>query len=185
MSAPVRAVAVFCGSRPGTRAEYHDAAKTLGYALAKRGIKLVYGGGAVGMMGIIADAVLDGGGQVFGVIPRSMTDREFAHPGVQDLRIVESMAQRKNIMLSEADAAIVLPGGIGTADEMFEVATLDTLRLTDCALGVANVLGFYDALLAWLEHAVVEGYLPRAWLDRLAVDPDPVALLDRMQTGSR
>src|SRR5574339_6646 len=149
---PLRRVCVFCGSSSGNRADYRSSTTTLAAELVRRGIGLVYGGACVGLMGLLADEVLAGGGEVIGVIPKTMCDREIAHPGLTDLRIVESMHERKATMAGLADAFIALPGGFGTFEEFGEAVTWTQLGLQAKRCGLLNVAGFYDALLALVER---------------------------------
>jgi len=151
---------VFCGSRPGNRPEYVEAARKLGALLAKRRIGLVYGGGNVGLMGAVADAALKGGGEVIGVIPTALVHRELAHDHLTELRVVDSMHERKALMAELSDAVIALPGGFGTFEELFETVTWSQLGIHRKAFGVLNVAGFYDGLLALVQHAVDEGFIP-------------------------
>jgi uncharacterized protein (TIGR00730 family) len=152
-------VCVFCGSAFGSRQAYRDAAAETGQELAKRGIRLVYGGGNVGLMGVIADACLATGGEVVGVIPHSMVEREIAHLGLSKLHIVGSMHERKALMAELSDAFIALPGGFGTFDELFEILTWRQIRIHSKPVGLLNVEGYFDPLLAMADHAVQEGFL--------------------------
>jgi uncharacterized protein (TIGR00730 family) len=160
-------IAVFCGSRAGSSPAYGDAAARLGTALARRGCELVYGGAHVGLMGVVADAVLAAGGRVTGVIPASMVERELAHRGVTDLRIVGSMHERKALMASLADAFLVLPGGMGTLDELCEILTWAQLGLHAKPVGLLDVRDYWRGFLAFLDTAVGEGFLRDA--DRLRI----------------
>lgn len=155
------AVCVFCGSSQGNRPEYIQAARDTGAALAARGITLVYGGGGKGMMGAVADGVLDAGGQAIGVIPSWMVEKEAAHPGVQQMIEVETMLGRKTRMAELSDAFLVLPGGLGTLDEFFEMATWSQLHLhgRPKPIGVLNVQGCFDHLRGWIERAVEDGFV--------------------------
>jgi len=150
---------VFCGSSKGGPAIYAETARRFGEALAARGWGLVYGGGHVGLMGVVADAVLRADGSVIGVIPRSMVERELAHERLTELHIVETMHQRKALMAERAAAFAALPGGVGTADEFFEIVTWRQLRLHSKPIGLLNVAGFFDPLLVWLDRAVTDGFL--------------------------
>ena len=150
----MKRVCVFSGSSPGADIAYRAAATDLGHRLADRGIELVYGGAHVGLMGTVADAALEGGGHVIGVIPQSLVDREIAHPGVSDLRIVDSMHERKAQMAELSDAFVALPGGVGTLEELFEVYTWNQLGLHAKPLGLFNVRGYFDGLARFLDHAV-------------------------------
>lgn len=155
----MKRICVFCGSREGNKPVYLEAARTLGGLLAREGIGLVYGGGGIGLMKLLADAVLDAGGQVTGVIPHALTIQEIAHPRVTDLRIVGSMHERKALMAELSDAFIALPGGYGTLEEFCEVVTWAQLGLHQKPCGLLNVAGFYDHLLAQLDRQVAEGFL--------------------------
>jgi hypothetical protein len=154
---------VFCGSNPGAKPEYARLAAELGAGIARRGLGLVYGGASVGLMGVVASAALAAGGEVIGVIPASMVDRELAHPGLTKLHVVETMHQRKALMADSSDAFIALPGGLGTLDELFEITTWAYLGLHAKPICVVNHDGYYDGLLSWLDHAAREGFItPRA-----------------------
>jgi uncharacterized protein (TIGR00730 family) len=155
----MRRICVFCGSRPGGRPEYAAAARTLGGLLAREGLGLVYGGGHIGLMGTIADATLAAGGEVIGVIPQSLVDKELAHLNLSELKIVASMHARKAEMERLSDGFIALPGAFGTADELFEILTWAQLGLHRKPVGLLNVEGFFDALLQWLERAEGDGFL--------------------------
>jgi uncharacterized protein (TIGR00730 family) len=177
----MRSVCVFCGANAGSRPEYAEAARRLGAALAERGLEVVFGGGHVGLMGVLADAALQAGGRVVGVIPQALVERELAHRRLSELHVVETMHQRKALMADLADAFVALPGGYGTLDELFEILTWAQLGLHGKPVGLLNVGGFFDALLAWLEHAVAERFLPAAHRDFLLVERQPEALLDRLR----
>ena len=150
---------VFCGSSPGRRPIHAESARSLGKIMAARGLALVYGGGHVGLMGVLADAVLEAGGEVIGVIPQSMVDKELAHTGISKLHIVGTMHERKALMADLADGFAALPGAFGTADELFEILTWAQLGLHAKPVAILNIDGFFQALLAWLDHAVAEGFL--------------------------
>lgn len=150
---------VFAGSHAGARAEYTEAARALGGELAARGIGLVFGGGRVGLMGVLADAVLAGGAPVIGIIPDRLRTPELAHEGVTELRVVRDMHERKAQMAAQADAFIALPGGIGTFEEFFEVLTWAYLGIHTKPVGLLNVAGYYDPLVRLLDHAVEEGFV--------------------------
>ncbi len=173
-------VCVYCGSSPGTSPAFRAAAASLGRRLAERGIGLVYGGAQVGLMGVVADAALAAGGEVDGVIPTSMTTREIAHRGLTRLHVVDTMAQRKDLMAELSDAFVALPGGIGTLDELFETWTLHHLGERVKPVAVLDVDGFFAPLLQMVEHTVEAGFLARATADALVVDTDVDALLDRI-----
>ena len=174
----MRRVCVFSGSSPGADLAYRAAACDIGHRLADRGIELVYGGAHVGLMGALADAALEGGGRVTGVIPQSLVDREIAHPGLTDLRVVDSMHERKAQMAELADAFVALPGGVGTLEELFEVYTWNQLGLHAKPLGLFNVRGYFDGLVRFLDHAVEERFVTRANRAMLLVGEDLDALLD-------
>lgn len=175
-----RRICVFSGSSAGISDAYADAARTLGEQLARSGIDLVYGGASVGLMGAVADAVLAAGGQVTGVIPRALVDKEVAHLGLTDLRIVNSMHERKALMANLSDGFIALPGGIGTLEELFEVWTWAQLGSHGKPCAVLNVLGFYDGMLEFLDHVVGQGFLKPVHRDMLLVEGDPTLILRAM-----
>jgi uncharacterized protein (TIGR00730 family) len=152
-------ICVFCGSSAGNHDDYSDAARELAVALVQNGYEMVYGGAAKGTMGVIADAVLDLGGKVHGVIPTLLFEKEIAHPGLTELHVVDSMHTRKSMMESLADGFIALPGGFGTLEELIEVLTWAQLRIHDKPCGVLNVRAYFDLLLAYLDHAVEQGFL--------------------------
>ena len=172
-------VCVFCGSSPGVNSQYADLAHRLGGILVRRGLTLVYGGGNVGLMGMLADAVLKDGGQVIGVIPQSLVDLEVAHAGLPDLRIVASMHERKALMADLADGFIALPGGIGTLEEFCEILTWAQLGLHQKPCGLVNVAGYFDHLMAFLDHSVGERFLRPEHRGMVLVEADPEKLLDR------
>lgn len=180
-SAPARvsSCCVFCGSSPGARPAYREAARQLGEELARRGIRLVYGGASVGLMGELADAVLDGGGDVVGVIPEPLVAMEVAHQGLPELRVVASMHARKSVMAELADAFVSLPGGLGTLEEMLEILTWAQLGSHRKPCGVLNVAGYFDPLLALLDHAVEERFLKPVHRELLLVAETADRLLDR------
>jgi len=178
----MRRICVFCGSSAGNRAVYADSARRLGGALATASIGLVYGGGHIGLMGILADAVLAGGGQVIGVIPQSLVDRELAHRSLTELRIVRSMHERKALMADLADAFVALPGGFGTGDELLEMLTWAQLGIHAKPVAVLNVDGYFDPLLAWLDNGVLDGFVTtenRRLLKEATSVEDVVALLSK------
>ena len=175
----MRRVCVFCGSSPGANVQYAALARWLGEILARRGLGLVYGGGNVGLMGMLADAVSKAGGHVIGVIPQSLVDREVAHTGLPDLRIVGSMHERKALMADLADGFIALPGGIGTLEEFCEILTWAQLGLHQKPCGLINVAGYFDHLMAFLDHSVSERFLRPEHRSMVLVEADPETLLDR------
>jgi uncharacterized protein (TIGR00730 family) len=176
----LRAACVFCGSQAGARPAYVAAARELGAQLARRGIAVVYGGGHVGMMGALADSALAAGGRVIGVIPEHLMRPEVAHQGLTELLVVDSMHTRKRTMASRADAFVVLPGGYGTFEEMFEMVTWRQLRLQAKPVGLVNTDGYFDHLLAFLRHAVQQQFIRPQHAELLCVEPDAAALLDRL-----
>jgi len=176
MASPLRSLCVFCGSSSGNRAEYAAAAAQFGELLARRGIQLVYGGGNVGLMGVLADAALATGGRVIGVIPQMLVDRELAHRGT-DLRIVTSMHERKALMAELSDAFVALPGGLGTYEELCEVLTWSQLGIHHKPVGCLDVLDYFHPLGAMLDHAVAEGFLRPEQRQCLFVDNNATGLL--------
>ena len=178
----MKRLCVFCGSSHGANPAYAEAAVTLGTLLAKRGIGLVYGGGNVGLMGVIADAALAAGGEVIGVIPKSLADREVAHHGVTDLRVVDSMHTRKAMMAELSDAFIAMPGGVGTFEEFFEAITWTQLGLHRKACGLLNVAGFYTPLAVFIDQAVSEGFIKPVHRAAIVVDDNLERLLDALTT---
>ncbi len=157
----MKRVCVFSGSSPGADVAYRAAAVDLGHRLADRGIELVYGGASVGLMGAVADAAIEGGGHVIGVIPQPLVDREVAHAALGDLRVVDSMHERKALMADLSDAFVALPGGVGTLEELFEIYTWNQLGLHAKPLGLFNVRGYFDGLVRFLDHAVEERFVTR------------------------
>jgi len=180
----LRRICVFCGSSSGTQRAYQAAAQVLGRLLCQRGIELVYGGGKVGLMGILANACLNAGGRVIGVIPQALADKEIAHTGLTELRVVNSMHERKSVMAELSDAFVSLPGGFGTWEEFFEVLTWSQLGIQRKACAVLNVDGYYDPLLAMADRAVSEGFVSNVHRDMLLSDTDPERLLDRLSQYS-
>lgn len=178
---PIRAVCVFCGSQPGARPSYLQAARELGAQLAGRDWSVVYGGGHVGMMGALADSALAAGGKVIGVIPEHLMRPEVAHQGLTELLVVDSMHTRKRIMASRCDAFVVLPGGYGTFEEMFEMVTWRQLQLHAKPVGLVNVDGYFDHLLAFLQHAAEQEFIRPQHRGLLGVDARVTTLLDRLQ----
>jgi uncharacterized protein (TIGR00730 family) len=176
----MRRVCVYCGSSPGRAPEYRDAAVALVGALVERGLGVVYGGAHVGLMGVVADTALDAGAEVIGVIPQALVDHEIAHTGLSDLRVVGSMHERKAQMAELADAFVALPGGLGTLEELFEVATWSQLGLHVKPCGLLNVLGYYDGLAGMLDHAVAERFLRPENRAIIVVESDPAAMVDAL-----
>lgn len=174
-------VCVYCGSRPGSQAVYADSAKRLGTELGRRGWRLVYGGGHVGLMGIVADAALAAGAPVLGVIPQRLQAREVGHRGLTELVVVDNMHQRKQRMAEEADAFIALPGGLGTFEELFEVLSWAQLGLLRRPCGILNVSGYFDFLPALLDRAIRQGLVGTAFRDYpVFIEDDPATVLDRL-----
>lgn len=178
----MKRLCVFCGSSVGNNPAYAEAATAMGTLLAKRGIGLVYGGGNVGLMGVVADAALAAGGEVIGVIPRALHDREVAHHGVTDLRIVDSMHTRKAMMADLSDAFVAMPGGVGTFEEFFEAITWTQLGLHRKACGLLNVAGFYTPLALFIDQAVTDGFIKPVHRAAIVVDDNPERLLDTLTT---
>ncbi|MBS7545492.1 TIGR00730 family Rossman fold protein [Ancylobacter oerskovii] len=177
----MRRICVFLGSNAGRRAEYAEAAAAVGTTLARQGIGLVYGGASVGLMGILADAALAAGGEVIGVIPRGILEREVAHKGLADLRIVDSMHERKALMAELSDAFVALPGGAGTLEELFEVWTWAQLGSHEKPCAVLDVAGYFERLLGFVDHMVAEGFMRAEHRDMLLVAGDPESLLARLR----
>jgi uncharacterized protein (TIGR00730 family) len=184
MRRAMRRVCVFCGSSSGGDGAYTEAVVELARAIAERGIGLVYGAGRVGLMGALADAALEAGGEVIGVIPRALVDREVAHQALTELHVVDSMHERKALMADLADAFVAAPGGLGTLEELFEVLTWSQLGLHDKPCGLLDVRGYYDALDAFLDHAVAEGFLRPDSRRMLLAGRDPGEILDRLAAWS-
>jgi len=178
----MKSLCVYCGSSSGLSPNYADAARKLAQALVERKIALVYGGGNVGLMGIIADEVMRLGGHVTGVIPKALVRKEVGHRQITELHVVENMHERKAMMADLADGFIAMPGGIGTLEELFEVMTWAQLGFHDKPIGVLNVDGYYDALLAFLQHTVQQGFLRPQHVSLLMVESDVAALLHRFET---
>ncbi len=178
----IKRLAVFCGSKLGARPVYAQAATGLGSAMAARGIGLVYGGAANGLMGAIADAVLAGGQSAVGVIPRGLARQEFAHPRLTESHVVESMHERKAMMSDLSDGYLAMPGGFGTMDELFEALTWAQVGLHAKPIGLLNTEGYYDALLTWVQRGLDEGFVPSALSTALVVEKEPAALIERLLT---
>ena len=176
----MKSVAVYCGSSSGNQPVYTQQAQEMGRELARRGLTLVYGGGCVGLMGAIADAVLAEGGRVIGVIPGFLADKELAHQGCTELHVVETMHQRKLLMADLADGFVAMPGGFGTLEELFEVLTWGQLGLHGKPTGLLNTEGFYDSLLALLDHMSSQAFLRSENRDQVLQNVNAAALLDAM-----
>ncbi len=177
----MRAVCVFCGSSNGRRPEYRTAAAALGAHLAQSGIDVVYGGASVGLMGAVADAALDAGGRVIGVIPRHLVDRELAHPALTELHITGSMHERKALMADLATGFVALPGGFGTLDELAEITTWAQLGLHARPIGLLNVAGYFDLFLRYTEQMIGEGFVPESHRELLVAAATPRELLARLR----
>ncbi len=180
----MKRICVFTGSREGKNSSYRRVAERLGNILAERNIGVVYGGGHVGLMGVLADAALTGGGEVIGVIPRGMVDLELAHEGVTELRVVETMHDRKAAMERLSDGFIVLPGGVGTLEEMIEVISWVYLGIIRKPIGLINQDGYYDPLLALFKHSAEEGFMPENYEHLFIVGESPEEVLSRMENFS-
>ena len=176
----VKSLCVYCGSSTGNDPEYASAANAFGTEMARRGMTLVYGGGNVGLMGIVADAVLGAGGKAIGVIPRQLVDREVAHTGLTELQVVDTMHQRKTRMFELSDAFVALPGGFGTLDEMFEMLTWAQLGLHDYPCAFLDIRGYYSQLRGMTEHMVGEGFVRDAQQKRIWFGGDAAQLFDWM-----
>lgn len=179
----MKSVCVFCGSHAGRGERYRAAARGFGAELARRGLDLVYGGGNVGLMAVVADAALAAGGRVVGVIPRFLLEREVGHPGLTELHVVESMHERKATMAALADAFVALPGGVGTLEELFEAWTWILLGLHAKPVGLLAVDNFFDPLLAYLDRTVEEGFVSPAHRSLLKVSNDPAVLLAKLASA--
>jgi len=178
----MQSIVVYCGSNPGKKTLYAEAAYELGAALARRNIKLIYGGGNMGLMGRVADGAMDNAGFVTGIIPNFLAKLEVAHKTLSELHFVETMHERKAKMVSMSDGVIALPGGYGTFDELFEILTWAQLRIFHGPVGLLNVNGFYDLLLLQLDKMVEEGFLRADNRALLVVAEDPATLLEKMET---
>jgi hypothetical protein len=176
----MKSIAVYCGASTGDAPIYAEAARALAGAMVARGLSLVYGGGNVGLMGVIADEVLRLGGEVRGVIPRTLMEREVGHMGLTELFVVADMHERKAKMAALADGFIAMPGGMGTLEELFEMLTWAQLGIHAKPVGVLNVNGYYDALVAFIAHANREGFVRDAHAALMMVEAEPGALLERL-----
>ena len=181
MSDAMKRICVFCGANTGRDPVFAVAAEHFGRSLAARGYDLIYGGGSVGLMGVVARAVLDGGRRVSGVIPRALTTRELAGENIGELIIVDTMAERKERMLTLSDAFVALPGGLGTMDELFEALTWGQLGIQSKPIGLLNVDGYFDGLLDWLQRALDEGFVRPHHRDLLVYTSDAEELLDLIE----
>lgn len=182
----MKRICIFCGSSPGRKPEYTEAAKATGRVLVKNNLGLVYGGARVGTMGTLADTVLSEGGEVIGVMPRLLVEKEVAHEGLSDLRIVGSMHERKQLMADLADGFIAMPGGLGTFEEFFEVLTWAQLGMHNKPCGLLNIAGYYDALVGFLDTAVFEQFIQPAHRSLILIRNNADALIQTLrshQTG--
>lgn len=182
----LKTICVFCGASMGKQDHYRAAAQQLGELLAQEGIGLVYGGGGIGLMGTIAATVADAGGRVTGILPGVLQGKERPEAAsigqsYGELILVETMHERKAVMAERSDAYIVMPGGYGTLDELFETITWGQLGIQRKSIGLLNVAGYFDALLAWIDHAVAEGFIQPIYRDLIVVDSEPASLLARLQ----
>ncbi|WP_233880916.1 LOG family protein [Paraburkholderia flagellata] len=177
----MKAVCVYCGSSPGANPIYTEAAQAFGRALVAANLALVYGGGKVGLMGVIADTVMAGGGRAIGVIPELLVDKEVGHVGLTELHVVPDMHHRKKMMADLSDAFVAMPGGAGTLEELFEVYTWAQLGYHRKPVGVLNISGFYDPLMSLLDHTVREGFMRQTYRDMLQTDSDPAALIAKLK----
>jgi len=171
---------VYCGSRPGKDPRFAQSARDTGTSIGSQGWELVYGGGKVGLMGMVADATLDAGGTVYGVIPQTLIDKEVGHTGLTELHVVDNMHTRKTMMFERADAFVALPGGIGTFEELFEIWTWYQLGMHHKPFGLLNVAGYYDPLIAMLDSMVAQGFLNPTVRELLQVGTDAGELLQRL-----
>lgn len=178
---PLKRIGVFCGSSPGGDPAFTEAAKAVGTELARRGIGLVYGGGNVGLMGVVADATLESGGEVIGVIPEALEGKELAHQGVTELRVVASMHERKALMEELSDGFVALPGGFGTFEELLEILTWSQLGIHRKPAGILNVSGYYDCLIAMFDHAVSQRLLSSSNRELVLTETEIAPLLNCMR----
>ena len=177
----MKSICVYCGSNLGRRQDYVDGARALADVLVKRDLKLVYGGASVGIMGVLADRVLELGGQAIGVIPESLLQKEVAHDHLTELHVTQSMHERKTLMAKLSDGFVALPGGIGTLEEIFEIWTWAQLGFHQKPVGLLNVAGYYDSLVTLIQHAVEEEFVKPINVEMFAVETKPEALLDRFE----
>ena len=185
MSVKIQSVSVFCGSRSGNNPIFASAAFHLGTLLAKEKIKLIYGAGNIGLMGVIADACLAANGHVIGVIPTKLVEKEVAHKGLSELFVVDSMHERKALMASKSEAFIALPGGFGTCDELFEILTWAQLGIHHNPIGILNTAGFFDPLLAWIDQMIEQGFVKPKFRQLLLVATKPDELLELILQGAK
>ncbi len=174
------AICVFCGSSPGASSAYREAARQVGETLVRHRVDLVYGGGRVGLMGIVADAVLGAGGHAIGVIPNALATKEIAHDGLTELHVVSGMHERKALMATKSSAFLTLPGGIGTFEEFFEILSWGALGIHQKPIGILNVDGYFDPLIALLEHGIAEQFIRPGFLHSLIVSDNPDTLINNL-----
>jgi uncharacterized protein (TIGR00730 family) len=179
---PIRRVCVFCGSKAGLDDRYRQAARQLGAQLARDGVGLVFGGGSVGLMGVLADAVLEAAGEIIGVLPKMLATKELLHSGVADMRLTADMHERKALMAELADAFVALPGGYGTFEELFEVITWAQLGIHRKTIGLLNTAGYFDPLVRMIDHAIQEGFVKESHRGLIVVEERPDALLATLRT---
>ena len=177
----LKSICVFCGSSRGFHDKYMNHARELGQVMAEQQLILVYGGANLGLMKVLADTILELGGQVIGVMPRRLTDKEIAHEGLTEMHIVESMSERKELMAARSDAFIALPGGIGTLDELFEALSWNQLGLMHKPVSILNTDGFYDDLISFLKHAAHERFLREEHLCNLIIEKSPKRLIEKLR----
>ncbi len=175
-------VCVFCGSSPGVKQEYAVGARELGLVLAKKNIDLVYGGGHVGLMGIVADAAMSAGAKAIGIIPRCLADKEVAHQGLTELKIVQTMHERKAQMSELSDGFIAMPGGFGTLEELFEVITWAQLGIHKKPFGLFNVAGYYDKLIEFMDYQVEQGFVPQRHREMIIVSDEAEQLVEMLES---
>jgi uncharacterized protein (TIGR00730 family) len=180
VNTPAFSICVYCGSRPGHHPEFTAVATQVGTWIGTHGGQLVYGGGRNGLMGTVADATLAAGGRVIGIIPKALVDREHAHRGCTELHVVDTMHERKRLMAEHADAFVALPGGIGTLEEFFEVWTWRQLGYHDKPVGLLNMNGYYDSLLAFLTSSVGHGFMSDALMSLISVETQAEPLLESL-----
>ncbi len=178
----MKRLCVFCGSSAGQNPEYAEAARQVGCLIASRGIALVYGGASIGLMGMVADSALEAGGEVIGVLPKTLARREVSHSDLSELHIVDTMHERKAMMANLADGFMALPGGCGTFDELFEVITWAQIGVHAKPIAILNTVGYYDPLIALFEHAIAERFVHKDHQKLILHGTDPAALLDKMLT---
>jgi uncharacterized protein (TIGR00730 family) len=173
-------VCIFCGTSSGADPQYAEAARKVTRLLVQKGCRIIYGGGKLGLMGVVAEAAMAAGGYVIGIAPKLLLEKEIMHRGLSELHAVETIHERKVMMTGLAHAFLVLPGGYGTLDELFEVLTLQQLKVHDKPCGLLNVGGFFDTLSAYLDHATAQGFLLPEYRAMLSMDADPQALLAKI-----